>query len=167
MSVLLFFLCVLNVCVCVCVCVAFIYLFPISSIYKRIQQCFLVVSPSLSLVVVLAEYIYLTPLSLFSSNNPPNNIQQKKLGKPRFTPPQLTPQILPEKTQMLRKATALIGVSAIGGYCADMTINDDWDSWSDMFRTKISAEERLKHPRKKLVILGTDGTTYLSSFYRH
>ena len=48
-----------------------------------------------------------------------------------------------------------------------MTINDDWDSWSDMFRTKISAEERLKHPRKKLVILGTDGTTYLSSFYRH
>jgi hypothetical protein len=68
---------------------------------------------------------------------------------------------------MLRRATALIGVSAIGGYCADMTINDDWDSWSDMFRTKISAEERLKHPRKKLVILGTDGTTYLSSFYRH
>jgi hypothetical protein len=62
---------------------------------------------------------------------------------------------------MLRRATALIGVSAIGGYCADMTINDDWDSWSDMFRTKISAEERLKNPRKKLVILGT---AYLSFF---
>ena len=30
-----------------------------------------------------------------------------------------------------------------------------------MFRTKISAEERLKNPRKKLVILGT---AYLSFF---
>ena len=56
---------------------------------------------------------------------------------------------------MLRRATTLIGVSVIGGYCADTTINDDWDSWKDMFRTKISAEERMKHPRKKLVILGT------------
>ena len=66
-----------------------------------------------------------------------------------------------QQPKMLRRATALIGVSAIGGYCADMTINDDWDSWSDMFRTKISAEERLKNPRKKLVILGT---AYLSFF---
>ena len=56
---------------------------------------------------------------------------------------------------MLRRAAALIGVSFVGGYCADMTINDDWDSLTDMFRTKISAEERLKNPRKKLVILGT------------
>lgn len=46
----------------------------------------------------------------------------------------------------------LVGVVGVGAYVVDLTLNDDWDTALDRFRSRLSEEERKKRPT--LVILG-------------
>lgn len=54
-----------------------------------------------------------------------------------------------------RAAAATVGVG-VCAWCTDVLVNDDFDSAvTDRFRRRLSAEEKARKPRPRIVVLGT------------